>query len=364
MMGSHHDGSKEGTAMRPLPNIELTPRRFVGEGQPCYLVAEVGQNHNGQMMLARRLIDGVAGSADAVKFCKRHIPSELTPEAYRRPYLGPQSFGPTYGEHREALELSLAQHVELKRCANTRQLTYFATACDERSVDDLEELGVPFYKIASRDLANLPLLDYVARTRKPLILSCGMDATDAIALALDAVRRHHDQIILLQCTSAYPTAYEDVNLRAIESLRREFEVLVGLSDHSLGTVVPSAAVALGAVLIEKHVTLKRNLKGTDHACSLELSQWRQMAINVRAVERALGDGVKCVPPAVAPAKSKLGRTVVSRYRIPRGTRVTEEMLCLKSAGEGLTWLERQRLIGRIASRDIAADEKLTATDVE
>jgi sialic acid synthase SpsE len=381
--------------MRPPPNSGLTSGRWVGVDHPCYVVAEVGQNHNGRMAVARRLIDGVAASgADAVKFCKRHLPSELTRDAARRPYTGRQSFGPTYGEHRRALELSPAQHAELKayvesgrgagdwglgknQLANghlpspqppvhspAARLTYFATACDPQSVDDLEAIGVPFHKIASRDLTNLPLLDYVARTGKPIILSCGMDSLDEISQALDTVRMHHDQIVLLHCTSAYPTPYQDVNLRAMETLRREFDVLVGLSDHSVGTAVPLAAAALGAVMIEKHVTLGRRMKGTDHACSLELPELCEMLRGIRAIEQALGDGVKRVPDCVRATKTKLGRSVVSRWKIPRGTRLTEEMLCLKCAGGGLTWFDRKRIVGRVARRDIDVDETLTAADVE
>jgi sialic acid synthase SpsE len=356
--------------MRLPPSIELTPGRRVGADEPCYVVAEVGQNHNGKMVFARRLIDGVAASgADAVKFCKRHLPSELTSAAACRPYVGPQSFGATYGEHRRALELSPQQHAELKVYAEAARrsgppLTCFATVCDGPSVDDLEAILAPFYKIASRDLTNLPLLDHVARTGKPVILSCGMDSLDEISQALDTVRMHHDQIVLLHSTSAYPTPYEDVNLRAMETLRREFDVLVGLSDHSVGLAVPLAAAALGAVLIEKHVTLRRRMKGTDHSCSLELPELAEMVRGIRAIEQAMGTGVKDVPASVTPAKARLGRSVVSRCEIPRGTRVTEAMLCLKCAGGGLTWFDRKRIIGRVALRDINVDEALGVGDVE
>lgn len=351
--------------MGPVPSIELTPGRWIGEHRPCYLVAEAGQNHNGQMAIARRLIDGVADSgADAVKFCKRHLPSDLTHEASLRGYHGQQSFAATYGEHRKALELSPGQFADLKEYAESKRLTFFATACDMKSVDDLEAINVPFYKIASRDLTNLPLLEYVAVTGKPIILSCGMDGLDEISQALDAIRMHHERIVLLQCTSAYPTAHEDVNLKAMQTLRREFDVLVGLSDHSFGLAAPIAAAALGAVLIEKHVTLSCTMKGTDHACSLELAELNQMAGDIRNVERAMGDGVKRVPASVQTAQAKLGRSVVSRCNIPQGTQVTEDMLCLKSAGEGLSWFDRKKLIGKTARRTIGADQRLSAADVE
>lgn len=351
--------------MSRLPAIELLPGRAVGDGRPALLVAEIGQNHNGRVDLARQLIDGAAAAgADAVKFCKRDLDSELTRAAARRPYTGRNSFAATYGEHRRALELSREQHLELRRHAQRRGIPYFATACDAQSVADLCAIGVPCIKVASRDLTNLPLIECIARTELPVVLSCGMDGLDEIGPALDTVRMHHEQVLLLQCTSAYPTADEDVNLRAMATLRREFDVLVGLSDHTPGIAVPLAAAALGAVLIEKHVTLDRWLPGTDHACSLELSELAQMVAGVRRVEAALGDGVKRVPGSAARAKAKLRRSVVSKCRIPQGARLTEEMLCLKTAGDGLTWGERQRLLGKTARRDIPADSRLSTRDVE
>lgn len=351
--------------MSRIPDVELLPGRLVGDGRPALLVAEIGQNHNGRLDLARELIAGAAAAgAGAVKFCKRDLASELTGEAARRPYTGRNSFAATYGEHRRALELSRQEHAELRRHALDRGIPYFATACDVQSVDDLLAIGVPCFKVASRDLTNLPLIEHMARTELPIILSCGMDGLDEIGPALDTVRMHHEQVVLLQCTSAYPTADEDVNLRAMATLRREFDVLVGLSDHTPGIVVPLAAAALGAVLIEKHITLDRWLPGTDHACSLELPELRRMVEGVRRVEAALGDGVKRVPASAARAKAKLRRSVVSRCRIPQGARLTEEMLCLKTAGDGLTWADRQRLLGKTALRDIPADSRLSTADVE
>jgi sialic acid synthase SpsE len=349
----------------PAPaTIDVAPNLRIGPSAPCFVVAEIGQNHNGRMALARQLVDRMAGAADAVKFCKRHIPSELTQAAFNRPYPGPNSFGATYGEHRQRLELSHQQYAELKQRAESRGLCFFATACDRASVDDLQQIGVALYKVASRDLTNLPLLDYIAATGKPVILSCGMDSLAEIDEALATVRRHHDQVVLLQCTSAYPTAYEDVNLRAMAELGERFDVLVGLSDHTPGHAVALAAVALGAVVIEKHVTLDRTLRGTDHACSLEVDEFCRLAQEVRIIERALGDGVKRVPQAVSLTQEKLGRWLVSAEPIRRGSRLLQSQLCLKSGGPGLKWRQRQRIVGRIARRDIAADELLQEADFE
>lgn len=350
---------------KPLPSVPVTPSRSIGDDQPCFIIAEVGQNHNGDMQIARELIDNIAfHRSDAVKFCKRNIRSEMTDEMYHQPYYGPQSFAGTYGKHREALELSPGQHRQLKAYAEEKGLVFFATACDVQSVDDLEEVGVPLYKVASRDLTNLPLLDYMARTGKPMILSCGMDTQPEIKQAIDTVRKHHDKIVLLQCTSSYPTPYRDVHIRAMHTLRREFDVLVGISDHTIGIMVPVVSAALGAVVVEKHVTLARHMKGTDHACSLEPEGLRRVVRDIRNLELALGDRRKQVSKGVAEAKHKLCRSLVSKVEIPQGTVVSEAMLCLKSPGTGLTWTQRDRIVGRRAKRDLPADTTLSADDFE
>lgn len=351
--------------MPQVASIELTPGRFVGPGFPCYVVAEVGQNHNGNPMLADQLIDRLTGSQiDAVKFCKRHLESDLTVEFSRQAYDSPNSFAPTYGEHRQALELEEGDHHRVQLRAAEAGLTYFSTACDHESVSLLERLNVPCYKVASRDLTNLPLLEHIASTGKPVILSSGMDGLREIADALEIVRAHHDRVILLHCTSAYPTQDEDVNLRAMETLQQEFACPVGLSDHSLGAAIPLAAAALGACMIEKHITLNRKLRGSDHVCSLEPEEFIHMAGSIRRIEQAMGDGIKRVVPAVSSARQKLGRTLVAKFRIPPGTQLTEAMLCLKTAGGGIPWNARHELIGRTVRREIPADARLDCADVE
>ncbi|MEN6457567.1 MAG: N-acetylneuraminate synthase family protein [Thermoguttaceae bacterium] len=357
--------SPKNERFKPLPSIQVAPNRWIGDDQPCFIIAEVGQNHNGDVAIARELIDNIAfHKADAAKFCKRHIPSEMTKAMYDQPYVGPQSFGETYGKHREFLELSPSQYGELKTYAEQKDVIFFATACDQQSVADLEGIGVTLYKIASRDLTNLPLLDCVARTGKPVILSCGMDSLEVIKEAIDTIRRHHNKIVLLQCTSSYPTPYEDVNIRVMHTLRREFDVLTGMSDHTIGIMVPVVAAALGAVAVEKHVTLGRHLKGTDHACSLEPDGMRRVVRDIRNIEMALGTGEKLVPKSIVSAKAKLCRSLVSKQRIPQGAVVTEAMLCLKSPGTGLPWRERDKLLGKKARRDVPEDVLLTPEDFE
>lgn len=335
----------------------------VGDGCPCFVVAEIGQNHNGQMNNAKRLIELAARcGADAVKFQKRDVRWDLTAEAYNRPYDNPNSFGPTYGEHREFLEFSAQQHLELRDYVLGRGLVYFCTPCDPPSVEQLESIGTSFYKIASRDITNIPLLRCVAETGKPVIVSTGMADMREIREALDALGDGPAGIILMQCVSQYPAEVTNVNLRAMETMRKEFDVLVGLSDHTPGIITAVAAAVLGACVVEKHVTLARAMIGTDHAAALEEEGLRRVVRYIRICARSMGDGKKRFNPVAAEAKEKLARSLTSRVPIPAGSTLTEEMLILKSPGTGLLWRERNRIVGRKASRDILIDTTLSEKD--
>lgn len=328
----------------------------VGKGQPTYVIAEIGQNHNGSVELAKQLIDmAVRCKADAVKFQKRDIPSELTKEAYDRVYDSPNSFGHTYGEHRMALELDEDQHQELKEYASAQGITYFCTPCDIPSVEMMERIGVPFYKVASRDLTNLPTLGAMAKTGKPVIISTGMANLEDIEDALEVLGKDRDDILILQCTSQYPAALENVNLRAMNTLEEKFGKIVGFSDHTVGVITSVAASVMGAAVIEKHITLSRAMKGSDQAGSLEETGLRQMVKYIRECELAKGDGVKIMNPAVEAAKVKLARSLTSKTDLPAGTVLQEEHLVLKSPGNGLTWAQRHLVIGKKVLQDIPAD---------
>lgn len=337
----------------------------VGTGYPAYVIAEIGQNHNGDIKIAKKLIDmAVECGANAVKFQKRDIASELTKEAFDKPYDNPNSFGRTYGEHRLFLELSEEQHLELKEYANAVGMIYFCTPCDVPSVELLERIGCPFYKVASRDLTNLPLLERLGATGKPIILSTGMADLADINDAFDALRRGPDSVIIMQCTSEYPCHLENVNLKALKTLSDKYKCVVGLSDHTSGVIISAAATVMGAALIEKHITLDRTMKGTDQPGSLEYSGLRKLIEYIRAIEVAMGDGEKVVNPVTKAAKEKLARSITSRCAIPAGTVITEEMLCLKSPGTGLKWKQKNQLIGRKSLRDIEADVTLNLQDFE
>lgn len=332
---------------------------MVGDGQPCYIIAEIGQNHNGDMEIAKKLIDmAVSCGASAVKFQKRDIPSELTKDAYNKIYDSPNSFGYTYGEHRIALEFNEEQHKELNEYALSKSIPYFCTPCDVPSVEMMERIGVPFYKVASRDLTNIPTLEAIAKTGKPVIISTGMASIEDIDDALNTLGRDRKDIIILQCISQYPADMDKVNLSVMKTLRDRYAKITGFSDHTPGIIASVAAAVMGAAVIEKHITLSRAMKGSDQAGSLEEDGLRQMIRYIRECELAIGDGEKVVDPATEVAKVKLARSLTSKVDIEPGTILTEDIVCLKSPGDGLLWRERAIILGKTAQQFIPADTTL------
>jgi len=330
----------------------------VGEGQPCYIIAEAGVNHNGSIEIARRLIEVAAHArADAVKFQKRSVKDLLIAEELARPYAGPNSLGRTYGEHRERLELSDEQYRELAQYAKRLGITFLASVWDKRSADFVETLGVPAFKVASADLTNLPLLEHLAKKGKPMIVSTGMSTLEEIRDAVDAIRQHNEHIILLHCISDYPCESKDVNLRVMETLRREFDVLVGYSGHEKsGWAVTEAAVALGAVVIERHISLDRTLPGPDHAASLDPFGLERMIVHIREdVEPAIGTAEKKITDAEWKARERLSKSIVATCDIAAGCVIQPEMLTVKGPGTGLKPKYLSALCGKVARRDIKAD---------
>jgi len=346
------------------PCFYLPSGRTVGGGRPTFVVAEIGQNHNGRHDLAEQLVDIAAwAGADAVKVVKRDLSCELTRSARHRRYDSPHSFGDTYGAHREALELHIETHAVLARRARSHGLQFVATVCDIPSAKAMSEIGVDVYKIASRDLNNLPLLECVVRLGKPIILSTGMSGWEEIDAAAALLKRYGASYGVLQCTSLYPTPDEQVHLRTMATLRNRYRVPVGFSDHTLGTVITTAAVALGASIVEKHLTLDRKMKGSDHACSAEPQELFELVQQIRRVEAALGRDDKPPTGALAATRRKLGRSMVTRTALRAGTLLDESMLTLKSPGEGVSWTDRGKLLGRRLLHDIAADELVLPNDV-
>lgn len=348
--------------------ITLSTGRKLGADHPCFVVAEIGQNHNGDVYTAVRLLKAAHDAGvDAAKLCKRHIPSDLTAAARRQPYCGPQSFGPTYGEHREKLELTRRDYAHLKDRMRYNQWPeiLFATVCDIPSLEDVEvALDPPLYKIASRDLDNLPLLCAVADTHKPVVLSTGMARDESeIGAALEVITRRHDKIVLMVCTSEYPTPNDHVHLWRLHWFRRFFGCLVGLSDHTPGIVAAQAAATLGACMIEKHLTLSRAMKGTDHAASLEPDGMARLVRNIREVEQMRGLPQPLSGLHDGQARKKLGRSLVTAREIPAGKRIELADLCLKSPGDGLPWASVTSVIGATTRRALPADVTIQASDL-
>jgi sialic acid synthase len=339
------------------------------------IVAEIGQNHNGDMTIARQLIDMAAmpvfdkfgnrelPRVNAVKFTKRDLSEELTVEANKRPYDSPHAFGKTYGEHRRALELDYEQYVELESHARTRGLDFVVTLTSIKTIRLLKLIRINAIKVASRDMTNLPLLEALAETGEKMILSTGMSREKEIDQALEVITKKHEKIAILHCVSQYPAAYENMNLLSIPYLKDKYGYDTGLSDHSIGIVMAPVAVALGAVLIEKHITLNRSMKGSDQSGSLEPDGLWRMVRDIRNVEIALGTLKKDVPPGVEQFREKLERSIASSRDIAKGEVLQESDLCLLSPGTGLKWIERDRITGKRARHDIPKHTLIGQEDV-
>lgn len=337
--------------------------------QPVYIIGEIGQNHNGSVDIARLIVDSAARPIEenlfgltlkpmnAVKLTKRDLKYELSASQMNRPYDSPHSFGKTYGEHREKLELNDGQHFEVFQYAKSKGLDFVETLCAPSCLSLLRLFTPDHLKVASRDLTNLPLLEAMAESKIPIILSTGMAGQRELDAALATISKHHSAISILHCVSQYPTHPANVNLNTITWLRKNYgQYTIGYSDHTIGISVPVAACAMGARIIEKHITLDRRMKGTDQAGSLGTDGINRMVRDIRALEMSFGKEEIFVDPSVESARVKLERSVASRRAISKGETITENDLHMLSPGDGIKWQDRSVIIGRKAVCDIPADE--------
>jgi len=336
--------------------------KLIGEGQPCFIIAEAGVNHNGDVNMAKNLIDVAKKcGADAVKFQTFKAEELVVRGAEKAEY---QKRNTRKEESQfdmlNRLELSEEAHFELKGYADKQGIIFLSTPFDKGSVDLLVGLGVSAIKVSSADITNFPLLSHIASKKLPIILSTGMSTLLEITEAILVMRGWANQLILLHCVSNYPTGVEDINLKVLGTLKHVFDLPVGLSDHSLGITIPVASVALGACVIEKHFTLDRNLAGVDHVASLEPKELKAMVESIRDVEKAMGDGVKRVSAEEEENKKAVRRSIVALTDIPKGMIITEEMLAIKRPGTGLEPKFLSRVIGRRAKVDIKCGELLTS----
>ena len=341
-------------------------KRISDDGD-CYVIAEIGNNHQGSLEQAMRLVRAAYDcGADAVKLQKRENRTLYTKELFDLPYDNEQSFGRTYGEHREALELEPEEFVELKAFADDLGVTLFATAFDAPSADFLAEAGVAAFKLASGDLHNTPLQRHVASLGKPIFLSTGGGTLEDVDRAVETITAVNDQLCVMQCTAAYPVAVEELNLRVIETMRERYpELVIGLSDHHSGIAMAIPAVMLGARVLEKHFTLDHAWKGTDHAFSLMPEGMRRLVRDLHRIPVALGDGVKRPYESERRPLEKMGKQLVAARALETGHVLAAGDLAIKSPFTGgLPPYALDELVGGRLTRALFADEAVHEGDVE
>ncbi len=334
---------------------------------PAYVIAEVGHNHQGEVEKAKALVRSAKDcGANAVKLQKRDNRALYTRELYDAPYDNEHSFGPTYGEHREALELSAAEWLELREFAREEGITLFGTVFDEASADFLAELDMPAFKIASGDLTNTPLQRHVAQLGRPIFLSTGGGTLEDVERAVDTILPLNPQLCVMQCTAAYPCEVEELNLGVVETYRERFpELVIGLSDHQSGIAMSLVGYMLGARVVEKHFTLNHAWKGSDHAFSLMPEGLRRLVRDLSRIPEAVGDGVKRPLPSEERALDKMGKKLVAARGLPVGHVLAPGDLIAKSPADGgLAPFVLDDLVGRRLAHPVAAEQAVTAEDLE
>lgn len=334
-----------------------------------YIIGEIGQNHNGSVELAKVIIDlasreikdevfgNVLKGMDAVKLTKRDLKQELSQSQMDRIYDSPHSFGKTYGEHREKLELNDEEHYEVYLHAKEKGLDFVETLCAVGCLSMLRYFSPDKLKVASRDLTNLPLLAALAETKIPMIVSTGMAGKKELDDAISVITKYHSDLSILHCVSQYPTEPKNVNLNTIPYLMKNYkDFVIGYSDHTIGISTPVAAVAMGAKIIEKHITLDRRMKGTDQACSLGPDGVHRMVRDIRILDQSMGVEDIFIVPETAVAKEKLERSIATKRSLDKGTIITEEDIHMLSPGDGFKWAERNQVVGKKIKEAIAENE--------
>ena len=341
-----------------------------------YIIGEIGQNHNGSVDVAKLLTELVARPIkeetfglnllpiDAVKLTKRDLKEELSVSQMNKPYDTPNSFGRTYGEHREFLELSDDEHFEVYKYAKSLGLDFVETLCAKGCLSLLKLFTPDRLKVASRDLTNIPLLEALAETKIPIILSTGMSSRNELDDALSTITKYHDDISILHCVSQYPTTPDNLNLLTIKYLKKEYpQYTIGFSDHTIGIAAPIAAVGLGAAIIEKHITIDRKLKGTDQKGSLGPDGVNRMVRDIRLAERWMGVEDLYIDKSVAASKVKLERSIASNIELQVGHVIELSDLHMLSPGDGFRWSQLSNVVGKTVKRYIPKNEIIYPDDI-
>lgn len=337
--------------------------------ESTYIIGEIGQNHNGSVDIAKLLTELVARPIkeddfgidiqpiNAVKLTKRDLSEELSSSQMNRPYDNPNSFGKTYGAHRQFLELSDEAHFEVYKYAKSLGLDFVETLCAKGCLSMLRLFTPDRLKVASRDLTNLPLLEALAETRIPIILSTGMAGKKELDEALAVITKYHNDIAILHCVSQYPTEPDNLNLLTIRYLQKHYgQYTIGFSDHTIGIAAPIVAVGMGAKIIEKHITIDRGMKGTDQKGSLGPDGVRRMVRDIRLAEHWMGIEDLYIDRSVAASKVKLERSIASNKDLEVGHIITGDDIHMLSPGDGFKWSERTQLIGKTLKTAVPKNE--------
>ncbi|EKQ51121.1 MULTISPECIES: N-acetylneuraminate synthase [unclassified Clostridium] len=331
----------------------------------CFIIAEAGVNHNGNINVAKKLVDAAyEAGVDAIKFQTFKTENLVTKNAHKAEYQKRTTGNGNQYEMLKKLELSYDDHIEIKNYCSEKGILFISTPFDFESVDLLKKLDIPLYKISSGDLTNIPLLKYVGKLNKSMIISTGMSDLGEVEDAIESIKETgNNKISLLHCTSNYPTDYEDVNLNAMITLKNAFKLPVGYSDHTIGIEVSVAAAVMGAKIIEKHFTLDKSMEGPDHKASLNPEELKQMVRSIRHVEKALGDGIKKCESSEQNTKNVARKSIVAITNIKKGETISYNNIGFKRPGNGISPKLVGNIIGKIAIEDIAADSLISFSDI-
>lgn len=342
-----------------MKSIQIKDKK-IGIGHPCFIIAEAGVNHNGELKLAKKLVDvAVTAHADAVKFqtfiAEGVVTSGTEIADYARNNIGKNM---KQIDMLKKYELTYDDFTVLKEYCDKKNIIFLSSPHSFDAIDFLDHL-VPAYKFGSGDITNTPTLQYAAKKNKPLLLGTGMATLEEVKQAIHAITSTgNTQSIILHCTTSYPCSYEDVNLRAMTTMQKELDCLVGYSDHTLGILVPPLAVALGAVVLEKHFTLDATLSGPDHKASLEPEELAEMVRRIRDVEKILGSSEKKPTDSEKTIRENVRKSIVAGKNIRKGELIQKEMLMIKRPGIGISPADIEKIIGKKTKRDISIDEIL------
>lgn len=337
----------------------------------CFVIAEAGVNHNGDMTLAKELIHAAKETgADAVKFQTFKADSLVNKTAETAEYQKKNTKNEkTQYEMLKELELTDEQHYELAALSESIDIEFMSTGFDIESIDFLLSLGVKRLKVPSGEINNIPYLHYIAQKRLPLIISTGMCDLDDVELAIDTIAPYYgnsltENVVILHCTSNYPAEYQNVNLKAMLTLGSTFNLPVGYSDHTLGKLVPTMAVAMGATVIEKHFTIDTQLPGPDHAASMIPMDFKQMIEDIRNVELALGDGIKKPTETELPVRNLVRRSLTLKRDLPKGARISIDDIILLRPGHGIKPNELEKVTGTVLNTELKAGTTLLWEHIE